>query len=240
MSEYPTGAGDYSGQSGGAQTTAQQAKSAAGEVAQTAKEQTRVVAGEARNQARRVVGQLRDRVGEQTQHQSRRAAQGIRQWADDLSSMKEAVKPDSPVHGAVQQIADSGRRAADYLEENGLAGVVDEVQNFARRRPGLFLAGAVVAGFLAGRVAKATAGVTSEETTSGTVSRGTGSGSTFTPTAGSFGQETPVRPMTPPAHTTSPYQSAQPAEPLAQPTYPESIPAESQGAYPPNRWDGES
>ncbi|GIH78393.1 hypothetical protein [Planobispora longispora] len=239
MSEYPTGAGDYSGQSGGMQTTAQQAKSAAGEVAETAKEQTRAVAGEARHQARRVAGQLRDRVGEQAQHQSRRAAQGIRQWSDDLSSMKEAVKPDSPVHGAVQQIADSGRRAADYLEEHGLAGVVDEVQNFARRRPGLFLAGALVAGFLAGRVAKATTGVTSSDTGSGTTSTGTGSGTAFTPTAASVA-ETPARPVTPPAHTTPPYQSVQQADPLARPTTPESIPAESQGAYPPNRWDGES
>ncbi|WP_204287439.1 hypothetical protein [Microbispora amethystogenes] len=60
----------------------------------------------------------------------------------------------------VRQVADRGRRTADYLETEGLSGAVRDVQDFARRRPGLFLAGALVAGFLAGRAVKA---VTSAE-----------------------------------------------------------------------------
>jgi hypothetical protein len=116
------------------------------------------VAGETKEQARQMVGQLRDRAGEQVQHQSHRAAQGIRQWADDLASMSEGGKPDSPVSGVVQQVADGGRRVADYLEQHGLSGAVDEVQSFARRRPGAFLAGAAAMGFLIGRIAKASGG----------------------------------------------------------------------------------
>jgi hypothetical protein len=71
--------------------------------------------------------------------------------------MSDNAKPDSPMYGAVQQVATTGRRAADYLEERGVSGALDDLQRFARRRPGLFLAGALAAGFLAGRAAKAAA-----------------------------------------------------------------------------------
>ncbi|MEU9834599.1 hypothetical protein AB0D67_23975 [Streptosporangium sp. NPDC048047] len=166
MNEFPAGTGERSMPSDQPHTTTEHAKAAVGEVAGTAKDQTRTVAHETRYQAQNVVGQLRDRVGEQSRHQSRRAAQGIRQWADDLGAMTEAAKPDSPVTNAVHQVAGTGRRAADYLEQEGLAGVVRDVQSFARRRPGAFLMGAVAAGFLVGRMAKATAA--SQNDTSGT------------------------------------------------------------------------
>ena len=55
----------------------------------------------------------------------------------------------------MHQIADTGRRVADYLDRRGFEGAVGELQDFARRRPGTFLLGAAVAGFLVGRAAKA-------------------------------------------------------------------------------------
>ncbi|GIN05160.1 hypothetical protein Pve01_68180 [Planomonospora venezuelensis] len=187
-----------------------------------------MVAGQARDEARHAMDRLRDRAGEQAQYQSRRAAESIRQWADDLSSMSDAAKPDSPVSGMMHQVADGGRRAADYLEQNGLAGVVEEIQSFARRRPGVFLAGALAAGFLAGRIAKATTG--------------TGSGTAPTPS-------------TPPP-TTPTFAPAAPAQPVAQPSPQASTtqPAESQtpsvlsgerlsGGVPtsaPRTWDGDN
>jgi hypothetical protein len=60
------------------------------------------------------------------------------------------------VRTAVRQLSDGGRQAADYLDEHGVGGVVERVGEFARRRPGTFLIGAAVGGFLAGRLAKAT------------------------------------------------------------------------------------
>lgn len=53
------------------------------------------------------------------------------------------------------QAANRGRRAADYLEERGVDGLVGDLQGFARRRPGAFLGGAVLAGLVAGRLMKA-------------------------------------------------------------------------------------
>ncbi|MEW9552197.1 hypothetical protein [Nonomuraea sp. NPDC050783] len=163
MSEYPTGTGRPASPQEG---TLQQGKEAAREVAGTAKEAAREVAGtavertaqvadEAKAQTRRAVDELRDRVRAQSEHQSHRAAQSLRQWSEDLAVMQEHAKPDSPVSNIVRQVADQGQRAADYLEHNGLAGVVSDVQRFARRRPAAFLAGALAAGFLVGRIVKA-------------------------------------------------------------------------------------
>jgi hypothetical protein len=44
---------------------------------------------------------------------------------------------------------------------------VDEVQSFARRRPGAFLAGAAAMGFLIGRIAKASGGSASTTASAG-------------------------------------------------------------------------
>ncbi|GAA3076206.1 hypothetical protein [Streptosporangium carneum] len=207
MSEYPTGPDRGAGQSGGLQATAQQGKAAVGEVAETAKDQAQAVAAEAREQARQAVGQLRERAGEQAREQSRRAAQGIRQWADELNSMSEAAKPDSPVNGVVQQVANRGHQAADYLERHGLAGVVQEVQTFARRRPGVFLAAAAAAGFLAGRIAKATTGATQSSS---------GTGQTYPDSSSGTGQAYPTT-----TGTGQPYSTGQ--------TYPDPT---GPGSYP--------
>jgi len=43
---------------------------------------------------------------------------------------------------------------ADYLAERGPEGVLNEVQDFARRRPGAFLAAALATGFVVGRLGK--------------------------------------------------------------------------------------
>jgi hypothetical protein len=138
-----------------AQETAHEARTAAGEVAVTAKDQARTVAHEAREQTRHVLHQLRRHTDEQARHQSRRAADTIRQWTGELEAIGDNAKPDSPMRGMVQQVAEQGHRAADYLETEGIQGAVRDVQDFARRRPGLFLAGALVAGFLVGRAVKA-------------------------------------------------------------------------------------
>jgi hypothetical protein len=138
--------------------TAERTREAATEVAGTAVEQGRAVTGEAVAQARRMTDEVRNRVGDEAQSQARRAAQALRQWSDDLASMAEASKPDSPVREVVARAADGGRRAAGYLDERGLEGAIQELQRFARRRPGVFLAGAALAGFAAGRIAKAVVG----------------------------------------------------------------------------------
>ncbi|MDN3292939.1 hypothetical protein QWM81_02520 [Streptomyces ficellus] len=128
---------------------------AAGEVAGTAAEQARVVAGEARQQAGSAVRDLRQRLTDESQAQAERLAGTVRQWADDLAGLAENAPRESPARSMAAQAADQGHRAADYLGKNGVEGLVGDLQNFARRRPGAFLGGAALAGLVVGRLAKA-------------------------------------------------------------------------------------
>ncbi|MGR6968135.1 hypothetical protein ACU639_00670 [Streptomyces cynarae] len=150
--------------------TADQARQAAGEVVSTAGEQARTVVDQAKAQAGGMARDLRGRVVEQADTQTRRGAGAVRQWADELSALADRAEEDSPTKNVVAQAAERGRRAADYLDRRGAEGLVSDVQDFARRRPGLFLGGALLAGFTAGRLAKAgkAAGDTSPGSTPGT------------------------------------------------------------------------
>jgi hypothetical protein len=134
--------------------TADQAKQAASEVTTTAAEQAKAVAGEARRQAASVVDDLRSRAMEEADGQTQRAAGVLRQWAQDLSGLAEKADGDSPARSLVAEVADRGRRTADYVDRQGVEGITDDLQRFARRRPGLFLGGALLAGLAVGRLGK--------------------------------------------------------------------------------------
>ncbi|GAA3202499.1 hypothetical protein GCM10010451_61250 [Streptomyces virens] len=135
--------------------TAGQAKQAAAQVAGTAAEQAKAVVGEARQQAGTIIDELRVRATNEAEGQTRRAADTLRQWADDLAGLAENAPNDSPARSLVAQAADRGHRAADYLGNQGVEGLASDLQGFARRRPGAFLGGALLAGLVVGRVAKA-------------------------------------------------------------------------------------
>ncbi|MCF1512725.1 hypothetical protein [Streptomyces glomeratus] len=141
-----------------------QATQAVEEVTRTAVEQARTVAGEARAQAGDVARDLRSRMVEEAESQVRRGAGTMRQWAGELAEIADTAAGDSSVKSVLSEASRRGRHAAQYIEERGAEGLVSDVQDFARRRPGLFLGGALLAGFTVGRLAKAgsraSAGVT--------------------------------------------------------------------------------
>jgi vacuolar-type H+-ATPase subunit H len=143
------------------------ANQAASDVAGTAKEQARQVVEEVSTQARSVASDVRDKVTEQARTQNERLADNIRRMADDLDRMS-AERGDSPAAAVVSRIASGGRQAADYLRERGPDGVLSEVQDFARRRPGAFLATALAAGFVVGRLGKGVMNASDLEPTPGT------------------------------------------------------------------------
>ncbi|MBO3744397.1 hypothetical protein J5X75_43620 [Actinoplanes sp. NEAU-H7] len=131
----------------------EQTRQAAGEVKDTAREQAQRVGAEARDQARTVASEVRDKLGEQARTQNSRLVGGIRETADHLDEMRGA-RQDSPAAAVVARVAEGGRQFADYLDRNGPDGVLREVEDFARRRPGAFLATALAAGFVVGRLGK--------------------------------------------------------------------------------------
>jgi len=148
----------YSGESAAGST---QPVSAA---AQSVKEQAAQVVDEVRTQTKGVAHQVRSRVADEARTQSDRLADGLRSMASELQQMT-AGRPDSPARSVVERIAEGGQQAADYLSKHGPEGVLEEVQEFARRRPGAFLATALVSGFLVGRLGKAV--ITADSPSSG-------------------------------------------------------------------------
>jgi hypothetical protein len=169
---------------------------AASEVKDTAKEQVQRVVAETGAQARSVASDVRDRLGEQARAQNDRLVSGIRQTADHLDEMR-GDRTGTPAATMVSRVADSGRQFADYLDRNGLEGVLAEVQDFARRRPGAFVAAALATGFVVGRLGKSVAKAD--------------------PTAGQPAHET-VRPATAPDNgSTIPAAPVTPATPAVPP-----------------------
>jgi hypothetical protein len=118
------------------------AKARAGDVAQKTKEQARDVVHDVREEARRRVDD-----------QSTRAAQALHDAGTQLHSMAAAADDDT-IGGLADQAARSVDRLASRLDDGGIERVLDDVKAFARRRPGLFLLGAGVAGFMVGRIAR--------------------------------------------------------------------------------------
>ncbi|WP_433368661.1 hypothetical protein ACQPZX_42000 [Actinoplanes sp. CA-142083] len=171
MTDLPTGAYAPDSSPGGesskakqvAERGAQAAGHAATDVKDTATQQAQRVGAEAKAQARNLAGDVRDRLSEQARTQNDRLSGSIRQTADQLDEMR-GDRGDSPAAQIVTRVADGGRQLADYLDRNGPEGVLREVQDFARRRPGAFLATALAAGFVVGRLGK---GIAKAESSNG-------------------------------------------------------------------------
>lgn len=128
----------------------------AGNVAGVAKEQLLSVTDQARGQARQVMsgasselqGQLEQRLGD--------LASGARTMVTELQALLEG-RPEEGGRSAdlARQASSQLERLADRADDLGVRGVVEEVGDFARRRPALFLAGAAFTGVLVGRMARA-------------------------------------------------------------------------------------
>ncbi|MEU4551494.1 hypothetical protein EV382_4700 [Micromonospora violae] len=132
----------------------QQAAQAGGQVAHTAAEQGGQVAAEARRQAQQLTGEATGQLREQAQSQQRRAAEGLRDLGQNLSSMAERDGDSGLAGQVVRKAADAAQQAAGWLDEREPGEVLDEVRTYARHHPATFLAGAAVAGLLVGRLTR--------------------------------------------------------------------------------------
>ncbi|MFI5683015.1 hypothetical protein [Streptomyces sp. NPDC051636] len=199
-----------------ASATADQARQAAGQVVGTAAEQAKTVVGEARQQAGTVIEELRSRAIGEAEGQVRRAAGMLRQWSDDAAGLAGNAQGESPARSLAAQAADGGHRAADYLEKQGMEGVLSDVRGFARRRPGAFLGGALLAGLAVGRLAKA----------AGKAGQASGTGQQRS--AGTVPPEA-LNESAPPTLPSRPVQEAPPVPPV-----PPTIPQTPQPPVPPS------
>lgn len=165
MSEMGTttsGAGGMRGQPG--QTGGTGVQDRAGEVASTAKdqaanvasaagEQVKAVAADAKQEARRLMDDGRQKLRDEAAEQSHRAASSLRDLGDQLQKMVSGQGPaEGPAADVARQAAEGVQRLADRLDGRRPDELLEDVKRFARQRPGLFLLGAMGAGFAAGRM----------------------------------------------------------------------------------------
>lgn len=152
------------------------------QVAGVAKEQAANVAGQAKYEAKNLLGQTRSELTSQASSQQQRAASGLRSLGDELQSMSSNSEGDGPASEVARQAATRINSVASWLESREPGQVLDEVQRFARQRPGAFLALAATAGLLAGRL---TRGLTAGDSSGQTQNDGRSS----TPVGGFDGQD---------------------------------------------------
>ncbi|MET7685896.1 hypothetical protein [Streptomyces sp. NPDC005423] len=184
------------------------------DVAHTAKDQATNTVTEATTQARNLLGEVREQVQGQSRAQTQQLAANVRRLADELHEMSENAKPDSTATTVVRQVADGGRQVASRLENRGPEGLVEDLRDFARRKPGLFLAGAAVAGFAAARLGK---GISAAGSSTGTGTGATGTSTSPGPAVGTPGYGvTPEVPPQPPVPPVAPVPAAPvaPAPPI--------------------------
>jgi hypothetical protein len=138
-----------------AKGVAQDAVQGGKQTAETAKQQAGEVAGEAKNQARALLDQTRQQLASQGNDQQQRAATGLRSVADEITSMINGQGGTGGLASDLaRQASERVQYAADWLESREPRDLLDEVQRFARRRPGMFLAAAGVLGFVGGRMTR--------------------------------------------------------------------------------------
>ncbi len=140
-----------------------EAKDAGARVASTAKGEAGRVASEAKGQAKKVYAQTKTELTEQAEAQQHRAATGLRSVSDELRSMADGSEQQGLVADLVQQAAERAGSTADWLDNRDPGTLLEDVKDFARRKPGLFIAIAAGAGLVAGRLVKALADSNSEE-----------------------------------------------------------------------------
>jgi hypothetical protein len=132
----------------------QSAGQAGSRVAQTATDQAREVVSETARQARDLLGEAGGQARDQAFVQQQKAAHQLYSVADELRDMAAKGGQSGVATEVAQQAAERIHGVASWLEQREPADVLQAVRDFARRRPAVFLAGAVAAGLAAGRLTR--------------------------------------------------------------------------------------
>jgi hypothetical protein len=122
--------------------------------AEVASEQASGIVAEVGRQGRDLLRQAQDRLAEQAAQGQHRAADKLLALGDDLRLMADGVDQANPAGELARRAASRAHTAAGWLGDREPGQVLDEVQAFARRKPGTFLALAAGVGLLAGRLTR--------------------------------------------------------------------------------------
>ena len=180
---------------------AEEAKDAGLQVAASAKDEGMAVVEESRRQAADLMREATGQLQEQAGAQKGKAVEGLRSLGEQLQSMASGTDA-GPAADLAHQASGKVSQIADWLEQNDPGSLVNEMRDFARRKPGTFLLGALAAGVVAGRVTRGVAGAAGNENSGQ-------SGASSTPSASvsdapRSSQPTPSYPTPPDQRTQTP------------------------------------
>ncbi len=137
-----------------ASKVAGQAAGGAQNVVQTAKHEAGHVASEAKSEAKDLLQQAKQGVGSQAGAQQQKAADGVRTISSQLQAMADAPEQQGVASDLVRQAADRTAAVASWIEGKDPGTLLNDVQSFARRKPGTFLLVSAGAGLLVGRLVR--------------------------------------------------------------------------------------
>ena len=134
--------------------TADQAKATAQETAGQAKETAQQTVAVAKDQARQLWDQGRGELSEQASGQQTRLASGLRSFSGELTSLADGNAQSGLAADLARQAGDYLEKAGRWFEDREPEEVLADVQAYARRHPGTFVAVAAGLGLVAGRLAR--------------------------------------------------------------------------------------
>jgi hypothetical protein len=163
-----------------ARNVGQTAAQAGSQVAATAADQAKQVTQETKRQAQDLIQQGRSQLQDQARTGQQKAGQGLSEVAQQLRTMVEGggETPSGPAADLVRQAGDKLEELAGWVQAREPGDLVQEVRAFARRKPGVFLLGAAVAGVVAGRLTTGVVAAHKDSSPSG-AAQPTGTGSPY-------------------------------------------------------------
>lgn len=123
------------------------------EVKDTATAGAAAVAQEAKTKAMDVFGQTKQQLTQEANTQGQRLASSLQDVSRQLSTMAQGGEA-GPVQDLASQAADALGSFANRLQGGGTDGLLRDLSGLARRKPGAFLLGAGVAGFVVTRLVR--------------------------------------------------------------------------------------
>lgn len=176
-----TASGAYGGSSpSGSSSSGSDMKDQAKQTAETAADESKRVAGvatdeaqnvaqEAKEQARGLLDDALSEVDQQSRTQRDNLVKTLRTFSDDLEQMASQSGRSGMATDVARQVADKTRGFSSRIEGRDPGELLDDVRDFARRKPGAFLLGALAAGVVAGRFVRGSKAAHDDATsTSGT------------------------------------------------------------------------
>lgn len=137
-----------------ARATGEQVKDDARHVADVGRDEVKNVGQESSKQAKELWQQTRSQLMDQSAQQQTRFAEGLRSLSQELSSMAQGSSERGVASDLAQQASQRMGDVASWLDQRDPGSLISEVKQFARQRPGTFLAAAAGIGLVGGRLSR--------------------------------------------------------------------------------------